>query len=88
MEATMYWITFYLIIIITSALLIRLFFLYSEYVKLNSLLHHKTDEALVDAKQEDSAKNEVQKVKPKVTKKAIKKATKKSPSKKSKKKKG
>lgn len=83
MEATVYWITFFVITAITSALFIRFFFLYSEYVRLNNLLTHENDEVLVEAKQEDSSKDEIQKA----IKKAAKKATKKSPSKKSKKKK-
>jgi hypothetical protein len=89
MEATVsvYWMAFYLIILATAILLVRLFFLYSEYVRLNaSHLPRKTEAIPVNSEQ-DSAKNEAEKALRKKSK-PVKKSAKKKPAKKSKKKKG
>ena len=80
------WMAFYLITLATAVLLVRLFFLYSQYVKL-SHLPRKTESVPVSTEQ-DSAKNEAEKALSKTKKKPVKKSAKKKPAKKSKKKKG
>lgn len=84
-----YWISFFLAVIATFVLTVRFFFLYSDYMKLNSLLPGKTEDSPVAVKQQDSSKNETKKTADNKKSKSTKKKTaKKKPLKKSKKKKG
>ena len=92
MEVTMsvQWMAFYLITLATAVLLVRLFFLYSQYVKL-SHLPRKNESVPVPvpvSTEQDSAKNEAEKALSKTKLKPVKKSAKKKPAKKSKKKKG
>ena len=80
------WMAFCLITLATAVLLVRFFFMYSEYVRL-SHLPRKTEATPVSTEQA-SAKNEAEKASNKTKSKPVKKSAKKKPAKKSKKKKG
>lgn len=84
---TVYWMAFYLITLATAVLLVRLFFLYSECIKLNASHLPRKTEAVPVVTEQDSAKNEAEKT-PSKKSKPVKKSAKKKPAKNSKKKKG
>ena len=90
MEVTMsvQWMAFYLITLATAVLLVRLFFLYSQYVKLSHLPRKNESVPVPVSTEQDSAKNEAEKALSKTKLKPVKKSAKKKPAKKSKKKKG